>query len=363
MTTIYDTREGARLATNGERTKHWARWGPYLAERAWGTVREDYSAGGEAWGYFPHDHARSRAYRWNEDGLGGICDRRQHLCFALSLWNGRDPFLKERMFGLTRARGEPRRGRQGLLLLPRLDADALVHEVPLQVPAGRVPLRPARRGEPPPGQDAAGVRAGRHRDLRRVPLLRRRRRVRQGRGRRPPDPHQRQQPRPGGGADRGAADALVPQHLELGPRRPPPVDRGAAPGRGGPCSPRTGTSASTPSTAPAPTSCSSPRTRRTPRGCTAPRRRPLTSRTPSTRASWAAGARPSIRPPPGRRPPRAMPVPSAPARRSPSSCAWPRCAAGSLLEAPFAGFDAVFQQRKEEADEFYAAVLPPGSSA
>ena len=122
-----------------------------------------------------------------------------------------------------RGRGEPRRGRQGLLLLPRLDADALVHEVPLQVPAGRVPLRPARRGEPPPGQDAAGVRAGRHRDLRRVALLRRRRRVRQGRGRRHPDPHQRQQPRPGGGADRGAADALVPQHLELGARRPPPT--------------------------------------------------------------------------------------------------------------------------------------------
>ncbi|HEY6509565.1 MAG TPA: hypothetical protein VIY56_16200 [Vicinamibacterales bacterium] len=103
--TIHDTREGARLARNGERPKDWARWGPYLAERAWGTVREDYSAGGEAWSYFPHDHARSRAYRWNEDGLGGICDSRQHLCFALSLWNGRDPFLKERVFGLTGAEG------------------------------------------------------------------------------------------------------------------------------------------------------------------------------------------------------------------------------------------------------------------
>ena len=103
--TIYDTREGARLATNRQRAKPWARWGPYLAERAWGTVREDYSADGEAWGYFPHDHARSRAYRWNEDGLGGICDFHQYLCFALSLWNGRDPFLKERMFGLTGSEG------------------------------------------------------------------------------------------------------------------------------------------------------------------------------------------------------------------------------------------------------------------
>ncbi len=102
---IYDTREGARLAMNRDRKGHWNRWGPYLAERAWGTVREDYSAEGEAWGYFPHDDARSRAYRWNEDGLGGICDRHQYLCFALSLWNGRDPFLKERMFGLSGPQG------------------------------------------------------------------------------------------------------------------------------------------------------------------------------------------------------------------------------------------------------------------
>jgi len=83
----------------------WRRWGPYLSERAWGTVREDYSADGDAWAFFPHDHARSRAYRWNEDGLGGICDDRQILCFALALWNGRDPFLKERGFGLSGPEG------------------------------------------------------------------------------------------------------------------------------------------------------------------------------------------------------------------------------------------------------------------
>jgi hypothetical protein len=102
---IYDTREGARLALNRVRKGGWNRWGPYLAERAWGTVREDYSPNGDAWEYFPHDHARSRAYRWNEDGLGGICDRHQYLCFALALWNGRDPYLKERMFGLTGPEG------------------------------------------------------------------------------------------------------------------------------------------------------------------------------------------------------------------------------------------------------------------
>jgi hypothetical protein len=102
---IYDTREGARLLMNREREGHWNRWGPYFSERAWGTVREDYSADGGAWGYFPHDHARSRAYRWNEDGIAGICDWHQYLCFALALWNGRDPILKERLFGLTGTEG------------------------------------------------------------------------------------------------------------------------------------------------------------------------------------------------------------------------------------------------------------------
>src|SRR5262245_3892865 len=83
----------------------WKRWGPYLSERQWGTVREDYSGGGDAWGYFPHEHARSRAYRWGEDGLLGICDRQCRLCFALALWNGKDPILKERLFGLTNPQG------------------------------------------------------------------------------------------------------------------------------------------------------------------------------------------------------------------------------------------------------------------
>src|SRR6476646_1886383 len=81
----------------------WYLWGPYLSERQWGTVREDYSESGDAWSYFPHDHARSRAYRWGEDGMAGFGDVEQRLCLALALWNGRDPILKERMFGLTGA--------------------------------------------------------------------------------------------------------------------------------------------------------------------------------------------------------------------------------------------------------------------
>ena len=97
--------ESLRLAEDRNRTANWKRWGPYLSERQWGTVREDYSADGSAWSYFPHDHARSRAYRWGEDGLLGICDRECRLCFSLALWNGRDPILKERLFGLGGAEG------------------------------------------------------------------------------------------------------------------------------------------------------------------------------------------------------------------------------------------------------------------
>jgi hypothetical protein len=95
------TAEALRLEEDARREKNWKRWGPYVSERAWGTVREDYSPYGTAWDSLPHDHARSQAYRWNEDGLGGICDRQQFICFALALWNGHDPILKERLFGLT----------------------------------------------------------------------------------------------------------------------------------------------------------------------------------------------------------------------------------------------------------------------
>src|ERR1700726_1239664 len=95
------TQEEIRMSEAGTRKKHWKRWGPYLSERAWGTVREDYSAYGSAWEYLPHDQARSHAYRWNEDGLAGISDRQQTICFALALWNERDAILKERLFGLT----------------------------------------------------------------------------------------------------------------------------------------------------------------------------------------------------------------------------------------------------------------------
>src|SRR5450432_236448 len=99
------TAEHQRLAVNATREIPLVQWGPYLSERQWGTVREDYSPNGDAWNTFPHDHARSRTYRWGEDGLLGICDETSRLCFALALWNEADPILKERLFGLTGPQG------------------------------------------------------------------------------------------------------------------------------------------------------------------------------------------------------------------------------------------------------------------
>src|SRR5579884_2357204 len=99
------TPEQERLQQSEQHSVDWKRWGPYVSERQWGTVREDYSPHGTAWTYFPHDQARSKTYRWGEDGLAGICDRQQQLCFALALWNGRDSILKERPFGLSGPEG------------------------------------------------------------------------------------------------------------------------------------------------------------------------------------------------------------------------------------------------------------------
>src|ERR1019366_6116117 len=97
--------ERSRLTGEPHVIARWRKWGPYLSDRAWGTVREDYSADGDAWNFLPHDLARSKAYRWGEDGIAGFCDRYQILVFALALWNGRDPILKERLFGLNAHEG------------------------------------------------------------------------------------------------------------------------------------------------------------------------------------------------------------------------------------------------------------------
>ena len=135
----------------------WYRWGPYVSERQWGTVREDYSADGNAWDSLPHDQARSRAYRWGEDGLAGFCDIEQRLCLGLALWNGRDPILKERPFGLTGPQGN--HGEDVKEYWWYLDAAAqpCVEPVALPLPAGRVSVSGADRCQRRPEPVRAGV--------------------------------------------------------------------------------------------------------------------------------------------------------------------------------------------------------------
>ena len=174
------TPEHARLDEAGEQAVPWKKWGPYLRERQWGTVREDYSEDGNAWDYFSHDQARSRAYHWGEDGLAGISDDKQRLCFALALWNGKDPILKERLFGLTNSEGNHGEDvKEYYFYLDSTPTHSYMKYL-YKYPQAAYPVRrPGRRrtAAQPPGD---GVRAARHRRLRRRPLLRRLRRVRQG---------------------------------------------------------------------------------------------------------------------------------------------------------------------------------------
>src|SRR5260370_340756 len=136
------TAEHARLATSFTHGEGWKKWGPYLSERQWGTVREDYSAHGTAWEYFPHDHARSRAYRWGEDGIGGMSDAEQRLCLGLALLNTRDPILKERLFGLTNGHGNHGRDAAGA------DVWAGQHRGPARCSRNVLPARGRRASGP-----------------------------------------------------------------------------------------------------------------------------------------------------------------------------------------------------------------------
>ena len=197
----------------------WYLWGPYLSERQWGTVREDYSADGEAWDYLPHDHARSRAYRWGEDGMAGFCDIEQRLCLGLALWNGRDPILKERMFGLTGAQGN--HGEDVKEYWWYLDAvpSHAWNRWRYHYPQRAFPYDDLDRRERAAQPARARVRAARHRRLRRRPLLDRRGRLREGRPDRPADDGARHQRRSRRRHAPRAADRLVPQHVVVGARR------------------------------------------------------------------------------------------------------------------------------------------------
>ena len=158
----------------------WKRWGPYLAERAWGTVREDYSPYGTAWEFFPHDHARSRTYRWNEDGLAGWCDDRQTLCLALAFWNGRDPILKERIFGLTGNEGNHSEDAKEYWWFLDSTPTHSYMRWRYHYPQREFPYGDLVAENEPPHEARPRVRAARHRHLRRRPLLADRSRVREG---------------------------------------------------------------------------------------------------------------------------------------------------------------------------------------
>src|SRR5262249_16841858 len=149
--------EHERLTTGGPA---WKRWGPYLSERAWGTVREDYSADGSAGSYFPHDHARSRADRWNEDGLAGRWGDPPMPC------SRRGPYGKGGAVRTGRAGGQPRRRREGILLVSRLDTHSFVHEDAVQIRAGRVPICRPGGDEQAAGQARDGIRIDRHGQIR-----------------------------------------------------------------------------------------------------------------------------------------------------------------------------------------------------
>ena len=181
--TIIDVAEQKRLNEAREAGIPWKKWGPYLSERQWGTVREDYSSDGNAWDYFSHDQSRSRAYHWGEDGIGRHLRRQAAAVLRRRAVERARPDPEGAPVRADQQRGQPWRGREGVLLLPRQHAHALVHEVPVQVSAAGVSL--SRPGGDEPAAVARGVRvrtAG-HRRFRRGPVLRRLRRVRQGRAR------------------------------------------------------------------------------------------------------------------------------------------------------------------------------------
>ena len=224
-----------RLEDGLRQASDWYLWGPYVSERQWGTVREDYSADGEAWDYLPHDHARSRAYRWGEDGLAGFCDIEQRLCLGLALWNGRDPILKERLFGLTGAEGNHGEDvKEYWWYLDALPSHAW-NRWRYHYPQAAFPYEDLDGGERPAGQARPGVRAARHRRVRRGPLL-------DHRGPTTPRPIPtdllmaitRDQRRAGRRHPARAADRVVPQHLVLGRRTRPSRSSQAAGGDVGP---------------------------------------------------------------------------------------------------------------------------------
>ena len=213
---IVDVTEQTRLNDARESGVPWKKWGPYLSERQWGTVREDYSEDGNAWDYFSHDQSRSRAYRWGEDGLGGISDDKQRLCFALALWNERDPILKERLFGLTNSEGNHGEDVKEYYFYVDSTPTHSYMKYLYKYPQREFPYRDLVDTNREPIAGRVRVRAARYRRLRRGPVLRRVRRICEGGTGGHPHPDYRAQSRSRSGTASRAADALVPEHVVLG---------------------------------------------------------------------------------------------------------------------------------------------------
>ena len=207
--------EGKRLDAARNEKVPWRKWGPYLSERQWGTVREDYSQDGNAWDYFSHDQARSRAYHWGEDGLAGISDDKQLLCFALALWNGKDPILKERLFGLTNSEGNHGEDvKEYYFYLDSTPTHSYMKYL-YKYPQAAFPYddlvatnKQRNRGDMEYELLDTGIFNERS-------LLRRVRGVRQEDTGGHPDPDQRVQSRAGAGHASRPADSLVSQHLDM----------------------------------------------------------------------------------------------------------------------------------------------------
>lgn len=210
--------EADRLAKSPSPHDAWRAWGPYVSSRQWGTVREDYSPDGEAWTYFPHEHARSRAYRWGEDGIFALCDREQRLCFAPTFWNGADPILKERFFGLTGPQGNHGEDVKEEYWYLEAAPTASWLRALYRYPQRAFSLRPPGRRKRPARSPRSGIRTPRYRHLRGGSLFRDRGRLREGFAGRHPHPDHREKLRTRPGPTLDSADAVVPQSLDMGSR-------------------------------------------------------------------------------------------------------------------------------------------------
>ena len=362
MTEIDPNAERQRLDDARDAGAPWRRWGPYLSERQWGTVREDYSDDGDAWNYFTHDQARSRAYRWGEDGLAGISDDQQRLCFALALWNGGDPILKERLFGLTNSEGNHGEDvKEYYFYLDSTPTHSYMKYL-YKYPQAAFPYddlvatnraRGARRARStscstPASSTTTATSTSSSSTPRRRPRTSSIRIT-------------RRQPRPGGGDAAPAADALVPQHLVVGGRRRAARRCAASAGADGA---RAIAARRTPSSASDGSAlrgrrrrCSSPRTRPTASGSSArPTPRPYVKdgindyvvarrgATRSTRRGRARRRRRTTALTRRRRAARTVAAPAADADAAPRA-----------VDAVRRGFDAIFDDApRREADEFYA---------